>query len=198
MLVFCKREHSALFLQSYWIAQPRAEGLPTYEPWLIPTRKWLCHFCRQRTKFAALRSPFLSRTGNVLHAFYLQSFCVLSFYTKTFRFTFAPAICKDCTVPRIQHGFLPTYEPWLIQTCESSDSHRQQTTFAAFRYVLRSAILFFRAKRGIRGCFGVKNPIRNCIWKYVRNGFSALKLDVDPISPCNFFESGWDTEVVSW
>ena len=43
------------------------------------------------------RSPFLSRTGNVLHAFYLQSFCVLSFYKKTFRFT--PAICKDCTVP---------------------------------------------------------------------------------------------------
>ena len=27
--------------------------------------------------------------------------------------------------------------PFLL-TCESSDSHRQQTTFAAFRYVLRT------------------------------------------------------------
>ena len=31
------------------------------------------------------------------------------------------------------------------------------------RYEPRSAPLFFRAKRGFRGRFGVKNPIRNCI-----------------------------------
>ena len=31
-------------------------------------------------------------------------------------FRFIPAICKDCTVSRIQPGFLPTYEPWLIPT----------------------------------------------------------------------------------
>ena len=41
--------------------------------------------------------PFLSRTGNVLHASHLQSFRILVFYKETFRFT--PAICKDCTVP---------------------------------------------------------------------------------------------------
>ena len=107
-----------------------------------------------------------------------------AFYKKTFRFT--PAICKDCTVSRIQPGFLPTYEPWLIPTCESSNSHRQQTTFAAFRYVPRPTSLFFRAKRGIRGCFVGKNSVSNCIQTYVRNEFSALKRDVDPISPCIF------------
>ncbi len=32
---------------------------------------------------------------------------------------------------------LPTYEPWLIPTCESSDSHRQQTKFAALRSALK-------------------------------------------------------------
>ena len=37
-----------------------------------------------------------------------------------------------------QAAGLLTYELWLILTCESSDSHRQQTTFAAFRYVLRT------------------------------------------------------------
>ena len=77
------------------------------------------------------------------------------------------------------------------------DSCRQRTKFAAFRYVLRPANLFFRVKRGFRGCFGVKNPIRNCIWKYVRNGFSAPKQDMDPDRPFYFFEPGWDTEVVS-
>ena len=42
--------------------------------------------------------PFLSRTGNVLHAFLLCSFsCPVYIYKNTFRFT--PAICKDCTDP---------------------------------------------------------------------------------------------------
>ena len=57
--------------------------------------------------------------------------CPFNIYRNIFRFI--PAICKDCTVSRIQPGFLPTYEPWLIPTCESSDSHRQRTTFAALR-----------------------------------------------------------------
>lgn len=76
------------------------------------------------------------------------------------------------------------------------ESCQQRTKFAALRYESRPTSLFFRAKRGFRDCFGVKNPIRNCIWKCVRNGFSAPKRDVDPISPCIFFKSGWDTEVV--
>ena len=66
----------------------------------------ICLFGIDSKQSSQLYGPPLSRTGNVLHAFYLQSFCVLSFYTKTFRFTFTPAICQDCTDPRIQHGFL--------------------------------------------------------------------------------------------
>ena len=55
MLVFCKREHSALLLQSAKIARPRAAGLPTCEALqgFTPTRKWRRHFCRQQTTFAA-------------------------------------------------------------------------------------------------------------------------------------------------
>ena len=53
------------------------------------------------------------------------AFEFLPLYKRTFRFV--PAILEDCTVPRIRSGFLPTYEPWLIPTCESYDSHRQQT-----------------------------------------------------------------------
>ena len=79
-----------------------------------------------------------SGTGNVLQAFHLQSFCILSFYKKTFRFT--PAICKDCTVPRIRSGFLPTCEAqqgftptrkWRRHFC------RQRTKFAAFTLSLQ-------------------------------------------------------------
>ena len=63
-------------------------------------------------------------------------------------------------------------------------------------YVPRTANLFFRAKRGIRGRFVVKNSVLKCIWTYVRNGLSATKRDVDPNQSLYFFESGWDTEVV--
>ena len=38
--------------------------------------------------------------------------------------------------------------------------------------------LFFRAKLRYRGRLGVGNPIRNCIWKYVKNGFPAPKRDM--------------------
>ena len=64
------------------------------------------------------------------------AFEFLPLYKRTFRFV--PAILEDCTVPRIRSGFLPTYEPWLIPTCESYDSHRQQTGFAAFTFSLQN------------------------------------------------------------
>ena len=57
------------------------------------------------------------------------------------------------------------------------------------RYELRPAILFFRAKRRFRGRFGVKNPLQNCIWTYVRNGLSAPKRDMDPDQPLYIFSS---------
>lgn len=40
----------------------RSGFLPTYERFaFIPTRKWLCYFCRQRTKFAAFTLSFMHR-----------------------------------------------------------------------------------------------------------------------------------------
>ena len=93
-------------------------------------------------------------------------------------------------------GILPPWTASLDIISEPSRTERPRTKFAAFRYVPRPTSLFFRAKRGFRGCFGVKNLIRNCIWKCVRNGFSAPKQDMDPDQPFYFFESGWDTEVV--
>ena len=69
---------------------------------------------------------FLSRTGNVLHAFHLQSFCILAFLKENIPL-------HSCNLQRLHRpenpsGFLPTYEPLLIPTCESKkDSHRQQT-----------------------------------------------------------------------
>ena len=129
----------------------------------------------------------LSREGNVLHAFLLQSFWILTFIQnirkrdfpffrkvsfsypcadgrsksanpptsnllpRTYLFSYSqnpPAdwLCKSAPLTSYLLPFfyaptravgLPTYEPRLIPTCESSDSHRQQTKFAAFRYVLR-------------------------------------------------------------
>ena len=67
---------------------------------------------------------------------FCRAFEFLPLYKRTFRFV--PAILEDCTVPRIRSGFLPTYEPWLIPTCESYDSHRQQTGFAAFTFSLQN------------------------------------------------------------
>ena len=70
--------------------------------------------------------PSLSRTGNVLHAFHLQSFCILAFLKENIPL-------HSCNLQRLHRpenpsGFLPTYEPLLIPTCESKkDSHRQQT-----------------------------------------------------------------------
>ena len=69
-------------------AQPRAVGLPTCEALqgFTPTQKWGRHFCRQQTTFAALRSPALSRTGNVSHAFICEAFLhYYLVYKKAFR-----------------------------------------------------------------------------------------------------------------
>ena len=52
------------------------------------------------------------------------------------KISFASLLQSARIAPTQAVGLL-TYEPWLIPTCESSDSHRQQTKFAAFRYVLR-------------------------------------------------------------
>ena len=83
----------------------RSGFLPTYERFaFIPTRKWLCYFCRQRTKFAALRSPFLSRKELRFVNFLFVSICILSFYKRIVRFV--PAIPLDCTASRIRSGFL--------------------------------------------------------------------------------------------
>ena len=79
--------------------------------------------------------PFLSRKELRFASFPFLSFRILIFYKEKFLFT--PAIPLDCTASRIQPGFLPTYEPWLIPTCESFlDSHRQQTKFAALLYAV--------------------------------------------------------------
>ena len=59
-------------------------------------------------------SPSISREGKVLHSSVNQLLHACFLQKRIFRF--APAICKDCTVSRIQPGFLPTYEPWLIPT----------------------------------------------------------------------------------
>ena len=59
-------------------------------------------------------SPSLSREGKVLHSSVNQLLHACFLQKRIFRL--APAICKDCTVSRIQPGFLPTYEPWLIPT----------------------------------------------------------------------------------
>ena len=48
------------------------------------------------------------------------------------------SLLQSARIAPTQAVGLLTYELWLILTCESSDSHRQQTTFAAFRYVLRT------------------------------------------------------------
>ena len=64
--------------------------------------------------------------------FICRAFEFLPLYKRTFSFT--PAICKDCTVSRIQPGFSPTCErraftptrKWLCHFC------RQRTKFAAF------------------------------------------------------------------
>ena len=61
------------------------------------------------------RSPFLSRKEHRFSCFPLISFRMLALCKKR-TFCFIPVICKDCTVSRIQPGFLPTYEPWLIPT----------------------------------------------------------------------------------
>ena len=49
-------------LEDCTVPRIRSGFLPTYERFaFIPTRKWLCYFCRQRTKFAAFPLSFMHR-----------------------------------------------------------------------------------------------------------------------------------------
>ena len=77
-----------------------------------------------------------------------RAFEFLPLYKRTFRFV--PAIPLDCTVPRIRSGFLPTcgalqgFTPtreWQSHSC------RQQTKFAALRYVQEG---FFAMEQDLR------------------------------------------------
>ena len=53
---------------------------------------------------AADGPPFLSKKELRIASFPCVSLSILNFYKRIFLFT--PAICKDCTVPRIRSGFL--------------------------------------------------------------------------------------------
>ena len=55
------------------------------------------------------------------------------------------------------------------------------------RYEFRPAILFFRAKRGIRGCFVVKNSVLKCIWTICEEWVFRPKQDMDPNQSLYFF-----------
>ena len=92
--------------------------------------------------------PFLSRKELRFANFLFVSICILSFYKRIVRFV--PAIPLDCTVPRIRSGFLPTcgalqgFTPtreWQSHSC------RQQTKFAALRYVQEG---FFAMEQDLR------------------------------------------------
>ena len=48
------------------------------------------------------------------------------------------SLLQSARIAPTQAVGLLTYEPWLIPTCESSDSHRQQTKFAAFTLSLQN------------------------------------------------------------
>ena len=123
------REHSALHLQSLRIAPSRESVQDPCRP-VKPSRashrleNGVAIFADSKQSLRPL--SFLSRTGNVLHAFHLQSFCILAFLKENIPL-------HSCNLQRLHRpenpsGFLPTYEPLLIPTCESKkDSHRQQT-----------------------------------------------------------------------
>ena len=69
----------------------------------------------------------------------LFSSCPVYIYQNTFHFT--PAICKDCTDPRIQPGFLLTCEALQGFTLTQKWRHhfcRQRTKFAAFPLSLQN------------------------------------------------------------
>ncbi len=72
-------------------------------------------------------SPFLSRTGNVLHASHLQGFCILPFHKRIFHFI--PAILMGLHSPMNPGSYSPA-SAQDTHTCEPSDAHGQQTKFA--------------------------------------------------------------------
>ena len=87
--------------------------------------------------------PFLSRTGNVLHASHLQGFCILTFHKRIFHFT--PAILMGLHSPMNPGSYSPA-SAQDTHTCEPSDAHGQQTKFATLRppfFQKRSFVFFF-------------------------------------------------------
>ena len=76
------RKNSSSLLQSYWIARSR-ESIQDSCRLVKPSRashrlkNGVAIFADSEQRPRPL--PFLSRTGNVLHAFLLQSFCILAF-----------------------------------------------------------------------------------------------------------------------
>ncbi len=74
--------------------------------------------------------PFLSRTGNVLHASHLQGFCILPFHKRIFHFI--PAILMGLHSPMNPGSYSPA-SAQDTHTCEPSDAHGQQTKFATLR-----------------------------------------------------------------
>ena len=74
--------------------------------------------------------PFLSRTGNVLHASHLQGFCILTFHKRIFHFT--PAILMGLHSPMNPGSYSPA-SAQDTHTCEPSDAHGQQTKFSTLR-----------------------------------------------------------------
>ena len=94
-------------------------------------------------------SPSLSREGNVLHAFHLQSFCILNFYKRIVRFV--PAISLDCTVPRIRQDScrlmsLCSYRPANPRRIRTDSKHSLRLFDMSFLLVTRllnSRICFF-------------------------------------------------------
>ena len=87
--------------------------------------------------------PFLSRTGNVLHASHLQGFCILTFHKRIFHFT--PAILMGLHSPMNPGSYSPA-SAQDTHTCEPSDAHGQQTKFATLRppfFQKRSFVFLF-------------------------------------------------------
>ena len=87
---------------------------------------------------AADGPPFLSRKELRSARFPCVSFSVLKFYKRIFLFT--PAICKDCTVPRIRSGFLPTQESvYMLNSLLNLHQALEQTgeTTRACRFCLQ-------------------------------------------------------------
>ena len=100
-------------------------------------------------------SPSLSREGNVSQAILLWSLGCLPFYKRLFHIPLqSPWGC--ITLWALAHTDLKMTTPFSL-TCESSDSHRQQTKCAAFILSLQNG------KRDV--CFSFAELLPTCLFK---------------------------------